>query len=50
MPGITGSADKAAELFAKGQLKPNFDEPKKIGLSISASEGITPKCAFIWSA
>ena len=25
MPGITGSADKAAELFAKGELKPNFE-------------------------
>ena len=25
MPGITGSADEAAELFAKGQLKPNFE-------------------------
>lgn len=25
MPGITGSADQAAELFAKGQLKPNFE-------------------------
>lgn len=24
LPGITGSADDAAELFAKGQLKPNF--------------------------
>ena len=25
LPGITGSADDAAELFAKGELKPNFD-------------------------
>ena len=25
MPGITGSADEAAELFAKGELKPNFE-------------------------
>ena len=25
MPGITGAADEAAELFAKGQLKPNFE-------------------------
>lgn len=25
VPGITGSADDAAELFAKGQLKPNFE-------------------------
>ena len=25
MPGITGSADNAAELFAKGELKPNFE-------------------------
>ena len=25
MPGITGSADKAAELFAKGELKANFE-------------------------
>ena len=25
VPGITGSADDAAELFAKGELKPNFD-------------------------
>ena len=24
MPGITGNADNAAELFAKGELKPNF--------------------------
>ena len=24
MPGITGSADEAAELFVKGELKPNF--------------------------
>ena len=24
LPGITGSADEAAELFAKGGLKPNF--------------------------
>ena len=24
VPGITGSADEAAELFAKGELKPNF--------------------------
>ena len=24
MPGITGSADEAAALFAKGELKPNF--------------------------
>ena len=24
MPGITGNADEAAELFAKGKLKPNF--------------------------
>ena len=24
MPGITGNADEAAELFAKGELKPNF--------------------------
>ena len=23
-PGITGSADEAAELFAKGELQPNF--------------------------
>ena len=25
MPGITGSADEAAELFAKGELKLNFE-------------------------
>ena len=25
MPGIIGSADNAAELFAKGELKPNFE-------------------------
>ena len=25
MPGITGSADKAAELFAKGELNPDFN-------------------------
>ena len=25
VPGITGSADEAAELFAKGELKPNFE-------------------------
>ena len=25
MPGITGSADEAVELFVKGELKPNFD-------------------------
>ena len=25
LPGITGSADEAAELFAKGELKPNFE-------------------------
>ncbi|WP_178842431.1 NifB/NifX family molybdenum-iron cluster-binding protein [uncultured Treponema sp.] len=25
MPGITGSADKAAELFARGELKPDFE-------------------------
>jgi len=25
VPGITESADEAAELFAKGQLKPNFE-------------------------
>lgn len=25
MPGITGSADEAAELFAKGELKGNFE-------------------------
>ena len=25
VPGITGSADEVAELFAKGQLKPNFE-------------------------
>ena len=25
LPGITGSADEAAALFAKGQLKPNFE-------------------------
>ena len=25
VPGITESADDAAELFAKGELKPNFD-------------------------
>ena len=25
MPGITGSADEAAELFAEGELKPNFE-------------------------
>ena len=25
VPGITGSADDAAELFAKGELKPNFE-------------------------
>ena len=25
IPGITGSADEAAELFAKGELKPNFE-------------------------
>ena len=25
MPGITGSADDAAELFAKGELRPNFE-------------------------
>ena len=25
IPGITGSADDAAELFAKGELKGNFD-------------------------
>ena len=24
MPGITGNADEAVELFAKGELKPNF--------------------------
>lgn len=24
IPGITGNADNAAELFAKGELKPNF--------------------------
>ena len=24
MPGITGNADNAAELFAKGELKPSF--------------------------
>lgn len=25
MPGITGNADDAAELFVKGELKPNFE-------------------------
>ena len=25
MPGIIGSTDNAAELFAKGELKPNFE-------------------------
>ena len=25
LPGITGSADEAVALFAKGQLKPNFE-------------------------
>ena len=25
MPDSTGSADEAAELFAKGELKPNFE-------------------------
>lgn len=25
VPGITGSADEAAELFAKGEFKPNFE-------------------------
>lgn len=25
LPGITGSADDAVELFAKGELKPNFE-------------------------
>ena len=25
MPEITGSADEAAELFANGELKPNFE-------------------------
>ena len=25
VPGITGSADESAELFAKGELKPNFE-------------------------
>jgi len=25
MPGITGNADEAAELFAKGELNPNFE-------------------------
>ena len=25
VPGIIGSADEAAELFAKGELKPNFE-------------------------
>ena len=25
MPGITGSADEAAELYVKGELKPNFE-------------------------
>ncbi|HBB42574.1 MAG TPA: dinitrogenase iron-molybdenum cofactor biosynthesis protein [Treponema sp.] len=25
IPGITGSADEAAALFAKGELKPDFD-------------------------
>ena len=25
IPGITGNADNAAELFAKGELKPNFE-------------------------
>ena len=24
VPGITGNADESAELFAKGELKPNF--------------------------
>ena len=26
LPGITGNADKAAELFAKGELKPKFED------------------------
>ncbi len=30
MPGITGSADEAEELFAKGELKLNFSEVRLV--------------------